>query len=94
MDILSAIGNTGIAPAMIGAARGCRVKLVMPACVSVEGLESHFDELLQSCVNLLREQTLRLRRVAAAEAAFGVGAFDDPHGHEPSDLSRPVARIK
>lgn len=29
-------GNTGIAIAMLGAARGYRVKLVMPACVSLE----------------------------------------------------------
>jgi cysteine synthase B len=29
-------GNTGIAIAMLGASRGYRVKLVMPACVSVE----------------------------------------------------------
>src|SRR5665647_2229887 len=29
-------GNTGIAIAMIGAAKGYRVKLVMPGCVSVE----------------------------------------------------------
>ena len=29
-------GNTGIAIAMIGAAKGYRVKLVMPACVSAE----------------------------------------------------------
>jgi len=29
-------GNTGIAIAMLGAARGYRVKLAMPACVSVE----------------------------------------------------------
>jgi len=29
-------GNTGIAMAMIGAAKGYRVKLLMPACVSVE----------------------------------------------------------
>ncbi len=29
-------GNTGIALAMLGAARGYRVKLVMPACVSTE----------------------------------------------------------
>ena len=29
-------GNTGIALAMLGTARGYRVKLVMPACVSIE----------------------------------------------------------
>jgi len=29
-------GNTGIAFAMLGAARGYRIKLVMPACVSME----------------------------------------------------------
>ena len=29
-------GNTGIAIAMLGAARGYRIKLVMPACVSME----------------------------------------------------------
>lgn len=32
-------GNTGIALAMISAARGYRIKLVMPACVSVEAAQ-------------------------------------------------------
>jgi len=44
-------GNTGIALAMIGAARGYRVKLVMPACVSVERravLEAYGAELVLS----------------------------------------------
>lgn len=44
-------GNTGIALAMIGASRGYRVKLVMPACVSVERravLEAYGAELVLS----------------------------------------------
>ncbi len=44
-------GNTGIALAMIGAARGYRVKLVMPACVSTERravLEAYGAEVVLS----------------------------------------------
>jgi len=56
-------GNTGIAFAMLGAARGYRVKLVMPACVSMErravlsafGAElvlSPFDEATDGAIRL------------------------------------------
>jgi len=44
-------GNTGIAIAMIGAAKGYRVKLVMPACVSAERrgvLEAYGAEVILS----------------------------------------------
>ena len=44
-------GNTGIALAMLGAAKGYRVKLVMPACVSVERrsiLEAYGAEVVLS----------------------------------------------
>lgn len=44
-------GNTGIALAMIGAAKGYRVKLVMPACVSAERrgvLEAYGAEVVLS----------------------------------------------
>jgi cysteine synthase B len=44
-------GNTGIAIAMLGAARGYRVRLVMPACVSMERraiLQAHGAELVLS----------------------------------------------
>jgi len=44
-------GNTGIALAMIGAARGYRVKLVMPGCVSMERravLEAYGAEVILS----------------------------------------------
>lgn len=44
-------GNTGIAIAMIGAAKGYRVKLVMPACVSIERrgvLEAYGTEVVLS----------------------------------------------
>ena len=41
-------GNTGIALAMIGAARGYRVKLVMPACVSViTSYSIHYTKLYE-----------------------------------------------
>jgi cysteine synthase B len=44
-------GNTGIALAMIGASRGYKVKLAMPACVSVERrnvLEAYGAEVILS----------------------------------------------
>jgi S-sulfo-L-cysteine synthase (O-acetyl-L-serine-dependent) len=44
-------GNTGIALAMLGAARGYRVKLIMPGCVSSERrsvLEAHGAEVILS----------------------------------------------
>jgi len=44
-------GNTGIALAMIAAARGYRIKLIMPACVSVERrsvLEAYGAEIVLS----------------------------------------------
>jgi cysteine synthase B len=44
-------GNTGIALAMIAAARGYRIKLVMPACVSIERrsvLEAYGAEIVLS----------------------------------------------
>jgi len=56
-------GNTGIALAMIGAARGYRVKLVMPACVSVERrsvLEAYGAELVLSPAEEATDGAIRM----------------------------------
>lgn len=56
-------GNTGIGLAMVGAARGYRVKLVMPECVSLERrkvLEAFGAELLLSPGNEGTDGAIRL----------------------------------
>ncbi len=64
-------GNTGIALAMIGAARGYRVKLVMPACVSMERravLEAYGAEVVLSPAEEATDGAIRLaHRILAAE---------------------------
>lgn len=56
-------GNTGIAMAMIGAVKGYRVKLVMPACVSLERrrvLEAFGAELVLSPAEQATDGAIRL----------------------------------
>ena len=56
-------GNTGIAIAMIGAAKGYRVKLVMPACVSIERrgiLEAYGAETVLSPGGEMTDGAIRL----------------------------------
>jgi S-sulfo-L-cysteine synthase (O-acetyl-L-serine-dependent) len=56
-------GNTGIALAMLGAARGYRVKLVMSACVSLERrsvLEAYGAELVLSPAEEATDGAIRL----------------------------------
>jgi cysteine synthase B len=56
-------GNTGIALAMIGASRGYRVKLVMPACVSMERrsvLEAYGAEVVLSPAGEATDGAIRL----------------------------------
>lgn len=56
-------GNTGIALAMIGAARGYKVKLVMPACVSMERrsvLEAYGAEVVLSSACQTTDGAIRL----------------------------------
>ena len=63
-------GNTGIALAMIGAARGYRVKLVMPACVSAERraiLEAYGAELVLSPHDEATDGAIRLAHRLYAE---------------------------
>ena len=63
-------GNTGIAMAMIGAARGYRVKLVMPGCVSLERrrvLEAFGAELVLSPSEEATDGAIRLAHRILAE---------------------------
>ena len=63
-------GNTGIAIAMIGSARGYRVKLVMPACVSLERrrvLEAYGAELVLSPAEEATDGAIRLAHQMLAE---------------------------
>jgi cysteine synthase B len=63
-------GNTGIAIAMIAAARGYRVKLVMPACVSLERravLEAYGAELVLSPAEEATDGAIRLAHQILAE---------------------------
>jgi cysteine synthase B len=56
-------GNTGIALAMIGAARGYRVKLVMPGCVSMERravLEAYGAEVILSPASEATDGAIRM----------------------------------
>ncbi len=63
-------GNTGIGLAMVGAARGYRVKLVMPECVSLERrkvLEAFGAELLLSPGSEGTDGAIRLARKIVSE---------------------------
>jgi cysteine synthase B len=63
-------GNTGIALAMIGAARGYRVKLVMPACVSMERravLEAYGAEVVLSEACQATDGAIRLAHQILAD---------------------------
>jgi len=63
-------GNTGIALAMIGAARGYRVKLVMPGCVSQERrgvLEAYGAEVVLSPACEATDGAIRLAHQLLAE---------------------------
>ncbi|HEY5975712.1 MAG TPA: cysteine synthase family protein [Geobacteraceae bacterium] len=63
-------GNTGIAMAMIAAAKGYRIKLVMPACVSLERrsvLEAYGAELVLSPAEEATDGAIRLAHRILAE---------------------------
>jgi len=63
-------GNTGIAIAMIGAAKGYKVKLVMPACVSMERrgiLEAYGAETVLSPGCQMTDGAIRLAHKILAE---------------------------
>jgi cysteine synthase B len=63
-------GNTGIAIAMLGAAKGYRVKLVMPGCVSTERrsvLEAYGAEVVLSPAGEATDGAIRLAHQILAE---------------------------
>jgi S-sulfo-L-cysteine synthase (O-acetyl-L-serine-dependent) len=77
-------GNTGIALAMLGAARGYRVKLVMPACVSMERrsiLEAYGAEVVLSPAEEATDGAIRLAHRLLGEAPeryFMPNQYDNP----------------
>ncbi|GFO60080.1 cysteine synthase B [Geomonas silvestris] len=77
-------GNTGIALAMIAAARGYRIKLVMPACVSVERrsvLEAYGAEIVLSPGCEATDGAIRL--------AHKILAQDPERYYMPNQYSNP-----
>src|SRR5512140_1525156 len=78
-------GNTGIALAMFGAAKGYRVKLVMPACVSMERrsvLEAYGAEVVLSPAEEATDGAIRLaHRILADEPEkyFMPNQYANPH---------------
>lgn len=63
-------GNTGIALAMISAARGYKIRLIMPACVSVERrsvLEAYGAEVVLSPAEEATDGAIRLAHKILAE---------------------------
>lgn len=77
-------GNTGIGLAMVGAAKGYKVKLTMPECVSIERrrtLEALGAELLLSPGNEGTDGAIRLARRMMAESPelyFMPDQFNNP----------------
>ena len=77
-------GNTGIAIAMIGAAKGYQVKLVMPACVSIERrgiLEAYGAETVLSPGCQMTDGAIRL--------AHKILASQPDHYFMPNQYSNP-----
>jgi S-sulfo-L-cysteine synthase (O-acetyl-L-serine-dependent) len=78
-------GNTGIALAMIGAALGYRVKLCMPACVSIERrhiLEAYGAEIVLTPSNDKTDGAIRIARAMVDEDPdryFMPDQFSNPH---------------
>ncbi len=77
-------GNTGIGLAMVGAARGYRVRLVMPECVSLERrkvLEAFGAELVLSPGKEGTDGAIKLARMILQESPedyFMPNQFDNP----------------
>lgn len=85
-------GNTGIAIAMIGAAKGYRVKLVMPACVSTERrgiLEAYGAETVLSPGCQMTDGAIHLAHKILEEEP---GRYFMPNQY--SNLNNPLAHYE
>jgi cysteine synthase A len=90
-------GNTGIGLAMVGAAKGYKVKLVMPECVSLERrkiLEALGAELVLSPGNEGTDGAIKLAHRIMGESHNGYFMPDQFENHSNPDMHRRTTALE